>query len=280
MDKDNCCFDYVCTCSGCKWACMRHDNIKRCLMCIESSNLPIETLHPHEVPPGPWVKLGMDFLQDHHGKKYLIIADCFSKFPYIFSVASAHHFKAINHLRELFTTEGVPAIVMSDNGLHSMEMNSKGLLESSTLCTPHHHLISTSRMVSLRPWWRRSRMPTRKLIDLPMLKQEHYFSYETSLSQQIFQTPAEILHGRPGQGAVLSRPSKQINIVRFIRDWNTEHTEGTVWQSTQSKGSTSAQSEWTSTVLSQQKRDGSPSMVDRNCNWNLGLWPLIHDPRP
>ena len=43
--------------------------MKRYLMCIESSNLPIETLHPHEVPPGPWVKLGMDFFQDHHGKK-------------------------------------------------------------------------------------------------------------------------------------------------------------------------------------------------------------------
>ena len=42
----------------------------------------------------------------------------------------------------------------------------------------------------------------------------------------------------------------------------------------------SAKSEWTSTVLSQQTRDRSPNMVDRNCNWNLGLWSLIHDPRP
>ena len=92
------------------------DYIKRCLTCIESSNLPIETLHPHEVPLGPWVKLGMDFFQDHHGKKYLIIRDYFSKFPYVFPVASAHHFKTINHLRDLFIAEGVPAIVMSDNG--------------------------------------------------------------------------------------------------------------------------------------------------------------------
>ena len=33
-----------------------------------------------------------------------------------FPVASTHHFKTINHLRELFAAEGVPAIVMSDNG--------------------------------------------------------------------------------------------------------------------------------------------------------------------
>ena len=25
MNKDNCCFDYVCTCSGCKRAWKRHD---------------------------------------------------------------------------------------------------------------------------------------------------------------------------------------------------------------------------------------------------------------
>ena len=93
------------------------DYIKKCLMCIECSNLPIETLHPpHELPSGPWVKIGIDFFQDHHEKKHLIIADYFSKFPYVFPVASAHHFKTINHLGELFTAEGVPTIVMSNNG--------------------------------------------------------------------------------------------------------------------------------------------------------------------
>ena len=91
------------------------DYTKRCLMCIKCSNLPVETLHPHKVPPGPWVKIGMDFFQDHHGKKYLIVADYFRKFPYVFSVASAHHFKTIYHLWELFTVEGIPIILMSDN---------------------------------------------------------------------------------------------------------------------------------------------------------------------
>ena len=45
------------------------DYIKWCLTCIECSNLPVEMLHPHEVPPGPWVKIGVDFFQDHLGKK-------------------------------------------------------------------------------------------------------------------------------------------------------------------------------------------------------------------
>ena len=92
------------------------DYIKRCLMCINSSNLPVETLHPHKVPPRPWVKVCMDFFQDNFRKKHLIVADYFNKFPYIYPVASSHHFKTINYLLELFTTEGVPTIVMPDNG--------------------------------------------------------------------------------------------------------------------------------------------------------------------
>ena len=91
------------------------DYIKRCLTCIECSNLPVEMLQPHEVPPGPWVKIGVDFFQDHLGKKHLIVVDYFSNFPYMFPAASTH-FKTITHLRELFAAEGVPAIVMSDNG--------------------------------------------------------------------------------------------------------------------------------------------------------------------
>ena len=57
----------------------------------------------------------MDFFQGHLGKKHLIVANYFSKFPYVVPVASTHHFKTINHLRELFTAEGIPTIVMSDN---------------------------------------------------------------------------------------------------------------------------------------------------------------------
>ena len=92
------------------------DYIKRCVTCINNAKMPVETLHPVEVPTGPWVKLGMDFFQDDSGNKFLIVADYFSKFPLIFPVASTHHHKMLRYLRDLFSTEGIPAIVMTDNG--------------------------------------------------------------------------------------------------------------------------------------------------------------------
>ena len=69
---------------------------------------------------------------------------------------------------------------------HSMVRNSGSLPMILTSCTPHHHPISINPMDSSRPWWRKSRMPTRKLMVLPMLKLEHYFSYVTHPSHQIF----------------------------------------------------------------------------------------------
>ena len=60
------------------------DYVKRCLTCIDNTRLPMETLHSHEVPSGPWKKVGMDYFQDDSGNKFLIIADYFSKFPYVY----------------------------------------------------------------------------------------------------------------------------------------------------------------------------------------------------
>ena len=58
-------------------------------------------------PTGPWVKVGMDFFQGDSGNTFLIIADYFSKFPYLYRVASTHHANMLMHLRDLFSAEGM-----------------------------------------------------------------------------------------------------------------------------------------------------------------------------
>ena len=163
------------------------DYIKRCLMCIECSNLPMETLHPHEVPPEPWVKIGVDFFQDHLGKKHLIVANYFSKFPYVFPVVSSHHFKTINHLRELFAAEGVPSTVMSDNGppfngeefrqfTHDFDFVHK----TSSPHFPQSNGFIEAMVKKVK------NTCNRKLMDHPMLNPEHYSSYVIHPFQQIF----------------------------------------------------------------------------------------------
>ena len=92
------------------------DYIKWFVTCIDNAKMPVETLHPYEVPARPWIKIGMDFFQDDSGQKFLIVADYFYKFPFIFPVASTHHQKTLRYLRDLFLTEGIPSVMMTDNG--------------------------------------------------------------------------------------------------------------------------------------------------------------------
>ena len=60
------------------------DYMRRCQVCIKRSRPAREPLQPHEIPDGPWQKLGMDIF-DLQGKCYILICDYFSKFPYMFS---------------------------------------------------------------------------------------------------------------------------------------------------------------------------------------------------
>ena len=188
------------------------DYIKQCLMCIECSNLPVEMLQPHEVPPRSWVKIGLDFFQDHLGKKHLIVADYFSKFPYVFPVASAHHFKTITHLRKLFSAEGVPTIVMSDN---RPPFNGEEFRQFAcdfdfvhTTSSPHFHqsngFIKAMVKKVKNAYKKTDRSPNAQARALLQL-------CDTPIMADL-PSPAEILHGCPAQGAVLSRPSKHVNI--------------------------------------------------------------------
>ena len=182
------------------------------LTCIECSNLPVKTLQPHEVPPRPWIKIGVDFFQDHLGKKHLIVADYFSKFPYVFPVASAHHFKTITHLRELFAAEGIPAIVMSDN---RPPFNGEEFRQFAhefdfmhTTSSPHFHQSNGF----IKAMVKKVKNAYKKTDGSPNAQAQALLQLCDTPIMADLPSPAEILHGHPAQGTVLSRPSKCVNI--------------------------------------------------------------------
>ena len=74
-----------------------------------------QTLMPHEVPQGPWEKIGVDFFE-FQSTNYLLIADYYSRFPVIRKVRSTTASATIDTLKQVFSEYGVPKTVMSDNG--------------------------------------------------------------------------------------------------------------------------------------------------------------------
>ena len=59
------------------------DYTKRCQECIKRSQVPKEPLQPHDIPEGPWRKLGSDYFT-FNGNSYVLICDYFSKFPFLY----------------------------------------------------------------------------------------------------------------------------------------------------------------------------------------------------
>ena len=112
--------------------------------------------------------------------------------------------------------------------------NSGSFPVTLTSFTPHHHPISISQ--NGFHWGNgeeSQKMPTRKTDGSPNAQARALLQlHDTPITADLL-SPAEILHGHPAQGRVLSRPSKRINICQ-IRQRLVELQEKqkrTLWQS-------------------------------------------------
>ena len=90
------------------------DYTKRCQECIKRSQVPKEPLQSHDIPEGPWRKIGIDYFA-FDGNSYVLICDYFSKFPFLYR-AKTSFWSLRDCLIDLFSIEGYPDEIVSDNG--------------------------------------------------------------------------------------------------------------------------------------------------------------------
>ena len=90
------------------------DYTKRCQECIKRSQVAKEPLQPHDIPEGPWRKLGIDYFT-FDGNSHVLICDYFSKFPFLYR-AKTSFWSLRDRLIDLFSIEGYPDEIVSDNG--------------------------------------------------------------------------------------------------------------------------------------------------------------------
>ena len=92
------------------------NKVKDCVICQQNSTSQTrETMHSHDTPRGPWIKLGID-LFEHNKKQYLLVVDYFSKFPIIRRLHSLGTGSVISELKGIFGENGIPGILISDGG--------------------------------------------------------------------------------------------------------------------------------------------------------------------
>lgn len=92
------------------------DMVSHCQACLthrkENSKQP---LIPHEIPNRAWSKVGTDVFHCA-GKSYLLVIDYFSKFVEVEKLINLTSEHIIGKLKGIFCRQGVPDVVMSDNG--------------------------------------------------------------------------------------------------------------------------------------------------------------------
>ena len=193
------------------------DYVKQCVTCINNMKIPVETLHPHEVPAGPWIKIGMDFFQDDSGQKFLIIADYFSKFPFIFPITSTHHQKMLRYLRDLFSTEGMPAVVMIYNGPpfngEEFQCFVREFDFKHQTSSPHFHQLNGF----IKALVKKFKAAYKKMDGSPNAQARALLQLRDTPIAKDLPSPAEISHGWPAQGAVMPRCHRPINIQKICR---------------------------------------------------------------
>ena len=95
------------------------DYVRSCKICQKHQrSQPAETLMQHDVPKKEWEKVGTDIFQ-FDGGDHIIVTDYFSKFPFVRRIANAHQATTqgvTTYLRQLFSEQGIPDTVFSDNG--------------------------------------------------------------------------------------------------------------------------------------------------------------------
>lgn len=88
-----------------------------CMECGMTQKKPVSSpLHSWVYPSGPWERVHIDFAQygpDH----YLVVIDAFSKWPEVIHMGATTTAAAtIAVLRRVFSTHGLPRLIVSDNG--------------------------------------------------------------------------------------------------------------------------------------------------------------------
>ncbi|XP_033740319.1 uncharacterized protein K02A2.6-like [Pecten maximus] len=90
---------------------------KSCTGCQSVKGAPhVAPLHPWNWPTKPWHRIHIDFAGPFLDAMYLIIVDAYSKWPEVVKMRTTKSEKTIDILRTVFSCNGIPTEIVSDNG--------------------------------------------------------------------------------------------------------------------------------------------------------------------
>ena len=91
--------------------------VSKCRECQSVRNLPLnnQPLHPWEFPSKPWERVHIDYAGPTDGRMFLVLVDAYSKWLEVIPTTGCTAKITITQLRRIFSTHGIPDIIVSDN---------------------------------------------------------------------------------------------------------------------------------------------------------------------
>ena len=175
------------------------NKVKTCEMCaLHQKSPPIAPLHPWEWPKTPWTRLHIDYAGPFIGKMFLVIVDAYSKWLEVMPVSSANSTQTVTALRQVFSTHGIPEVIVSDNGTPFTSFEFKTFTKSNGIrhltSAPYHP--STNGLAERAVQTFKRAMKKSGSGELSTKLARFLFHYRTTPHSTTGQTPAELLMGR------------------------------------------------------------------------------------
>lgn len=206
--------------SFCWWPGMDMDienKVRHCYKCQQNRNNP-SAAQPHswEYPSAAWERLHIDFAGPFMGKMFLIVVDAFSKWIEVESMSSSTSSATVRCLRKIFSTHGLPRVMVSDNGRAFLGHEFKEFLKKNgvrhILAAPYHPASNGQVERMVRTFKESLKALSHGEIDTKLSR--FLFRYRITPHTATGKTPAELLMKRELRSAFVQlRPNKQNRTV-------------------------------------------------------------------
>lgn len=172
--------------------------VENCDSCQVNRNMPASTAHSWITPSNPWQRLHIDFAGPVDRKIYLIVVDPYSKWPEVKIVRTTSSECAIKALREIFAEQGLPEVLVSDNGTAFTSEDFKTFMK----CNGIRHILTPPYSPSSNGQAERfvqtvkNKLKSLAGTDMDIILPRLLFGLRSAPSSVTGKTPAEMLNKR------------------------------------------------------------------------------------
>lgn len=173
--------------------------IANCTACSMESSMPPKVFSSWQEPTQPWQRIHIDFAGPFHNSYWFICVDSYSHFPYVVKMNSTTTAATISTLKKIFSIEGLPDVIVSDNGPQFVSEEFKKFCKTNNvqhLTTAPFHPASNGqaeRFVRTFKTSFKKQINAGKNVENSVLT--YLFTYRTTPVKD-GKSPSELLHGR------------------------------------------------------------------------------------